>query len=190
MLMKIKVLYLSNLIYSKGILHLMDAILKLDKNRFSFNIAGDFIGDNYMSKSQIFENFNDKAIQIKNHGYDFNYFGVVSGQKKMDLLNGSDIFILPTFYKSEAIPVSISEAINSGCVIIVTDWKYLKYYTKHKAYYISPKSVNSIVKSLSYMSDKKNLEQSLKKITSIEKMFNSKEEFKKQIKQILNKYMI
>ena len=187
--MKIKVLYLSNLIYSKGIIHLMDAIAELDRDVFSFSIAGDYFGDNYMSKSEISRLFNEKLTQLKTIGYDVSYSGVVSGKKKIDLLMDSEIFILPSFYKCEAVPVSIAEAIKSGCVIIVSDWKYLKFYTKHKAHYIIPKSVKSIVEALNYMSNKKNLDYSRIKIKSIEKLFNSKEEFKTQLKKILDKYI-
>ncbi|MBK6825179.1 MAG: glycosyltransferase [Saprospiraceae bacterium] len=38
-----------------------------------------------------------------------------------------DIFVLPSFYASEAMPISIIEAMRSGCVIIATEHHYLPF---------------------------------------------------------------
>ncbi|MGK0366738.1 MAG: glycosyltransferase involved in cell wall biosynthesis, partial [Saprospiraceae bacterium] len=47
-------------------------------------------------------------------------------------LMSGDIFILPTFYKSEAFPISILEAMRCGCVILTTKHNYLPYILSGK----------------------------------------------------------
>ena len=46
------------------------------------------------------------------------------------MLRTSHIFCLPSTYKSEAVPLSIIEAMSVGCVIVVYDYKYLPSLVK------------------------------------------------------------
>lgn len=57
-----------------------------------------------------------KISKIKN----IFYYGVVSGEKKRELLWDAHIFCLPTYYKFEAQPLAILEAYASGCVVLTT----------------------------------------------------------------------
>ena len=54
------------------------------------------------------------------------YHGPVSGIKKVDLLRSSSIFILPTYYPTEAYPISILEAMATGNAIVTTKHNYLE----------------------------------------------------------------
>ena len=60
------------------------------------------------------------------------YHGPVSGIKKVDLLRSSSIFILPTYYPTEAYPISIIEAMATGNAIITTKHNYLEKIISEK----------------------------------------------------------
>lgn len=119
---KIKhVLYLSNFIRSKGYPYVLE-MAKLEKEhmkggnekRLHFDFAGKFFEE---SEEKFFFDY------IKNNGIgDYvTYHGVVGGDKKRELLNICDIFVLLTRYPNEGQPISILEAMGNGMMIITTD---------------------------------------------------------------------
>lgn len=67
-------------------------------------------------------NRNEKQLldTIRENGLDniVRFEGWVSGQKKLELLNRADIYILPSF--NEGLPISILEAMSYGCPVIST----------------------------------------------------------------------
>lgn len=130
-----RILFLSNIMASKGIIEFLIASKQLikDDNSIRIDIAGDFISDNYLTKNQIKKKFFEFFEEIKN---DFSerifYHGPVSGRKKVDLFKFSSIFILPTYYPTEAYPISILEAMASGNAIITTKHNYLEKIISEK----------------------------------------------------------
>ena len=109
----LQILYLSNLMKSKGILDLMEACLKLKEEEFKFhlNLAGNI-------EEEILETVNQ---MIKELGDSVTYNGVVKGDKKATLLRDNHIFCLPTYYPNEGQPISILEAMGNGLAIITTN---------------------------------------------------------------------
>lgn len=130
-----RVLFLSNIMASKGIIEFLIAVKELlkDDNSIRIDIAGDFISDNYLTKYQIKKKFFDLFEGLKN---DFPkrifYHGPVSGPKKITLLKSSSIFILPTYYLTEAYPISILEAMAAGNAIITSKHNYLEKIISEK----------------------------------------------------------
>ena len=130
-----RILFLSNIMASKGIIEFLTASkqLLLDDNLIRIHIAGDFISDDYLPKNQIKKKFLDIFKGLKN---DFPerifYHGPVSGIKKVDLLRSSSIFILPTYYPTEAYPISILEAMATGNAIVTTKHNYLEKIISEK----------------------------------------------------------
>ncbi|WP_438333822.1 glycosyltransferase family 4 protein [Edwardsiella tarda] len=123
---KNRVLYLSNIMYSKGITFLISAINDLNRDGFDFEliIAGEILSDDYRSIDQMRECFFSLISKNKN----IKYVGVVSGDEKESLLHDSMFFVLPSFYKTEAQPISIIEAMQNGCIIITTKHNYIPDY--------------------------------------------------------------
>lgn len=117
------ILYLSNVMFSKGIVHLIDAVIKLHDEGVDveLNIAGSILGDDFKSKDEMESILFNKILNKKY----IEYVGVVKGKCKDKLLHESMLFVLPTFYKTEAQPISIIEAIANGCVVITTNHNYL-----------------------------------------------------------------
>lgn len=130
-----RILFLSNIMASKGIIDFLTAAKQLikDDNSIRIDIAGDFISDIYLTKKQIKKKFLDLFEGLKK---DFPerifYHGPISGTKKVDLLKSSSIFILPTYYPTEAYPISILEAMATGNAIITTKHNYLEKIISEK----------------------------------------------------------
>lgn len=115
------VLYLSNFIKTKGYPEMLE-MAKLEKERvlagenkrLHFDFAGKFFEE---SEQKFFESYIKK-----NRIEDFvTYHGIVSGQRKRDLLKQSDIFMLLTRYPNEGQPISILEAMGNGMTVVTTD---------------------------------------------------------------------
>ncbi|MFY9243736.1 MAG: glycosyltransferase [Polaribacter sp.] len=146
---KKQILYLSNLIYSKGILFFMDfaeELLKL-KEGVIVKVAGAPMADSHMTTEEVFLEFKLKSDNLKKlYPNRFFYMGVVKGKQKEELLKESSIFILPTFYKTEAFPLTIVEAMYFGNLIITTKHNYLgDVINQTNGSLVTTKSVNELI---------------------------------------------
>jgi glycosyltransferase involved in cell wall biosynthesis len=123
-----EILYFSNVIKTKGIIELIDAIRLLTPKKLNIrlNIAGGFIGDEECSAEEIKSLFYCKIAGAT----DIVYHGVLNGQAKSELLYKNNVFVLPSYYVSEAFPLSIIEAMRAGCAIITTRFNYLDEIVK------------------------------------------------------------
>lgn len=108
-------LFLSNLLVSKGVLVLLDACRILKDRGYSFvcNFIG---GETYEMNARQFEEevvkrgLNRVAI----------YQGKKYGADKSDALNSADVFVFPTYYDNECFPIVLLEAMQSGLPCIST----------------------------------------------------------------------
>jgi glycosyltransferase involved in cell wall biosynthesis len=117
------VTYFSNIMFSKGVFDVLDAAqLSLDIGlKIQFNFAGDFVSDSFVDNITIRSRFMSAIDSLPNA----NYLGVVVGKDRENLLLNSDIFLFPSFYDTEALPISMLEALSCGCFVIATDHNYL-----------------------------------------------------------------
>lgn len=164
---KINILYLSNIIKSKGIFELIDAFdrLTMKYDNIYLNIAGGFMGDEYISRDEIKKQFLAK-IKINSK---INYLGKVYSEDKVKLLQRSDIFVLPSYYRSEAFPISIIEAMRCGNAIITTNYKYLPdIVNRQSGILIKPKSIDSLVYAIEGLLEDHNLLIGMQEHNSIE----------------------
>jgi glycosyltransferase involved in cell wall biosynthesis len=106
------ILFLSNLIVEKGIMDVLDALLVVQNANIKFKayLAGKMECE--------FEKVINEKLQLL--GDSVEYLGIINGEKKYDVLNKSNIFLLPTYYKMEGQPISILEALAMGNIIIST----------------------------------------------------------------------
>lgn len=111
--METHVLYLSNLITSKGYLDVLKAYDLNKSPNVYFHFAGGFLNK---SERQKFE----KEFKKIKHKLNIKFYGVVDGELKKELIKKADIFILPTYYHIEGQPISIIEAMANGLAIITT----------------------------------------------------------------------
>lgn len=114
---KIKCLYLSNFIESKGYKKVLKAARNLNNKNIS-NIEFIFAGK-FFNKED--ENFFYNYVNLNKLNSIVSYKGIVQGDEKKQILKESDIFILMTRYPNEGQPISIIEAMGNGQVILTTN---------------------------------------------------------------------
>lgn len=118
-----KILFLSRVHIKKGINFLIDAVSAL-RNEFAdytITIAGEG-DDSYIDDLKRF-------AQEKNVCHLFEFVGGIYGNKKWDLYQRSDLFVLPTH--SENFGIVVAEALASGTPVITTKgtpWEDLETY--------------------------------------------------------------
>jgi len=145
---ELKICFLSNLMNEKGIFFLLEALEQLNAKGISFKatIAG------HIEQSQGNTLLN-KMSQIEG----LTYKGLVRGDEKSQMLQEANVFVLPTFYRMEGLPISIIEAMATGNVIITTDHGAIPDLVTEgeNGFLIKKKSVDAIVEKLLFL--RKNL---------------------------------
>jgi len=167
---EINILFLSNLIESKGYLDLLEAIKVLVNERGFHNIKCFFCGtfldssDNHFFKNkEDAKNFFFDFINDNNLSNNIIYKGLITGNEKHDILIKSDIFILPTYYSTEAQPLSILEALSYGKIVIATPHRAIPdmVIDNYNGLIIDFKSPKSIVDKIIKIIDNKSLQKYL-----------------------------
>ena len=112
----IHLLFLSNLIESKGVLFLLDALKSLKDNGFS--LICNFVGG---ESKEIDRNRFEKEVNKRGLDNTAYYRGPKFGKDKAQYLSDADIFVFPTFYENECFPLVLLEAMQYGLPIVTTD---------------------------------------------------------------------
>ena len=124
-----QILYLSNLMGTKGYWDLLNAAVILNKRTdmpdWNLTLAGATIPDGvekHLTPDKIAANVTDF---IANNGLQdvVRWNGPVGGDEKIAVLAESDILVLPSAYPGEGQPVSIIEGIASGLAVLATDYR-------------------------------------------------------------------
>ena len=125
----INILYLSNLVETKGYLKVLDAV-NIMVNQYKLPVKAIFCGRFYVDNDKSkFNTVEEAKLDFFNtiNAYNLNdiveYKGVVEGVEKQNLLNDAHFFVLPTQYINEGQPISIIEAMRAGCVVIASDYR-------------------------------------------------------------------
>ena len=124
-----KLLFLSNLIVSKGYLQVLEALhilvhdLRTDAECHfcgSFVLASDICP--YATPEEAEADFlhQIKKLGLGEHAF---WHGPVNGNRKLRFLQESHFFLLPTRYMYEGQPISIIEALAFGLVVITTPYR-------------------------------------------------------------------
>ena len=109
-----KLLFLSNLIESKGVYVLLDALKILNDNNVKFhcNLVG---GAGDISLKQLNQKINNLKLQNC-----VSYLGKKYNHEKHKIFQSSDIFVFPTFYHNETFGIVNIEAMMFGIPVIST----------------------------------------------------------------------
>ncbi len=148
---EIRIIFLSNLMYEKGILDLLEALTLLKKKDINFKakLAGNI-------EARIKEEIERYLKDLK--GY-VEYVGVVDKEDKKELLNWGNIFVFPTFYHREAQPISILEAMAMGNAVLTTRHGGIPDIFKEgiNGFYIEKQNPKDIVDKIIYLYENKDL---------------------------------
>jgi len=109
----IRIGYMSNLMEEKGIVEFIDSMIFL-KEILGYDIKV-WIAGAYIGKPS--DRLNSAIHLAKSKDY-IKMLGLVKGELKWNSLLDTDIFILPSYYKTEALPLSLVEAMRFGCLCI------------------------------------------------------------------------
>jgi glycosyltransferase involved in cell wall biosynthesis len=125
---RISLLYLSNLIPSKGYLLLVEAtgILRQRGLDVECHLAGEFIavgrGADSMDVSSARRELQDR-IRSLDLVDAITYHGPVHGEAKWRILEDADVFVLPTQYPGEGQPISVIEALSRGIPVVASRYR-------------------------------------------------------------------
>lgn len=133
----INLIFLSNLIESKGYLTVLEAT-EILINRLGYNIKTNFCGEfiQYGDAQKFIKVEDAKAyffdfIERNNLKQNVHYQGIIGEKVKQKLLKEAHFFVLPTQYKNEGQPISIIEALANRCVVLTTDYRGISEMITH-----------------------------------------------------------
>ena len=187
---QIRILFLSNIMKSKGIEEFLDALTIIFRKdnyiNIKVDICGAFIGDKYLSKDGIRQIFFNKYNMLnKKYANKVQFHGYTTGDKKYKILSKSDIFVLPSY--SEGFPISILEAMRMGNVIITSNINYLQEIVTPKMGFTCDIDPIDIGKSIEkYLYDIRILRKTQKYNVQYAKLHYGEQQFSKRINTVLN----
>ncbi|UAB84821.1 glycosyltransferase family 4 protein [Zunongwangia sp. SCSIO 43204] len=110
----VKILFLSNLIESKGVYILLKAMSELNNKNLDF--SGIFVGgEGDVSEIRFLKIVKELGLDSK-----VSYLGKMYGDDKVKVFQSADIFAFPTYYPMECFPLVLLEALQYKLPIVTT----------------------------------------------------------------------
>ncbi len=154
----IKILYLSNLIESKGFWDVLEAVKIIEKTtnlKIEATFAGRFlesVDDTKFVNSELSEKAFFEYVQAHDLKKNVSHVKGLYGKEKSEAFQKSHFFILPSYYINEGQPVSVLEALAYGCVPIVTEYRLIPtMVNQENGIFVNPKSpaeIAEVIKKL------------------------------------------
>ncbi len=110
----IEILYLSNMIKSKGYFSVLELANQTKDQLVHYHFAGAW--QNIEDEKEFFEYIKQNNLEKK-----VTFHGFVNGEKKQALLRNAHVLAFPTRYKAESFGLVIVEAMSYGVPVIATD---------------------------------------------------------------------
>lgn len=166
------ILFLGHLSKAKGFDDLLQCAPRVldavPESRFIFagewlevetNILFDESGSRVLSDNQSMQTRWSNLHQ--EYGERLYYAGVLSGERKLEVLTSADIFVLPSY--SEGFPMSVLEAMSVGMPLVVTPVGALPEILQSgiNALFVSPGDINSLADSLIALASDSNRRQQM-----------------------------
>jgi glycosyltransferase involved in cell wall biosynthesis len=135
----LKLIYLGNYIREKGIIELIKAVIKVNKEyvKFELNLFGDFAS----------ENLKKEVLSLIDRLDFIRINGPINDENKFLKLYESDLLLLPSY--NEGLPLVLLESMSIGLPVIISNIGYIQdALGEDYPLYCEAKSVNSIVQNL------------------------------------------
>lgn len=176
-----KLLYLSNLIFSKGyydVLRALDILVNKEQHDVVCVFAGRFYktleeedNDKELAGEEAFNSFIEDH-HLKNRVM---YYTGLYGLEKQKAFNESNAFLLPTYYSAEGQPMAILEAMSYGCVPVVTKNGHIpNMINENNGSFVEERSPESIAARIKELIEDKDLytQKSLNAINDFKNKFS------------------
>lgn len=154
----VQLLYLSNLIESKGYWDVLEAVNIL-VNQYNKDVkvvfSGQFLDDvedvKFKSADDAREEF-FKLVAKYNLENRVTYFEGLYKEDKKKAFNEAHFFLLPSYYIYEGQPVSVLEALAYGCVPVVTKYRLIpEMVNPENGFFVNPKMPAEIADAINLM---------------------------------------
>ena len=192
-----KLLYLSNLIFSKGYFDVLKA-LDILVNKKKLDVECVFAGRFYQTLE---EEDNDKELSGEEAFYTFieehhlknrvKYYIGLYGLEKQKAFIESNTFLLPTYYSAEGQPMAILEAMSYGCVPIVTRHGHIpNMINENNGCFVEERSPASISKRIVELIEDNNLytQKSINAINDFKNKFSG-DVFSRAVVGVIKQYI-
>lgn len=148
---RLRLLFLSNMIPSKGYMDVLHAVHILHQRGISLDVsfAGRWESDADRSS------FHRMVHEYELENVVAHLGGISDRQHIKTLYLNADIFLLPTYYPTEAQPLTIIEALNTGTPVISTPHAGIPHMVRHDdgALLVPPRDPDAIVDAVLQMRD-------------------------------------
>lgn len=179
---RINILFLGVLIKRKGVDDLIEAVNVLEKKNLNKNRNLKFIIAGVGKEEEELK----EKVKKYNLDYCINFAGWVNGEKKKNLLEEAQVFVLPSY--NEGLPMAILESMSYGIPVISTNVGSIEeVVNNNNGYIIKPGEINDLANAIEDItedeekwSEKSNLARKI-----IYERFNQKIYFK-NIKNLYN----
>lgn len=188
---EVHILFVSFLMKSKGIFIALEVFERIaeEYNNAFFHIAGEPLGDEYMPTITAKMEFDNKIMLLeRKYPNRITYHGVIEGKGKIDLFTSCDIFLFPTFFKTESFGLVNIEAMRTGNAVITTNHNFVPdVVSKNEGILVAPQNVEETYKAVKYLIDNPQYLRSLQR-HNIEHAQNnySPHSFEKRIYSLFN----
>ena len=181
----IRIGYMSNLMEEKGIVEFIESMIFL-KEVLGYDIKV-WIAGSYIDRPS--DRLNNAMHLAKSKDY-IKILGLAKGELKWKSLLDTDIFILPSYYKTEALPLSLVEAMRFGCLCISSSIGEIKDLLANKrGIIIEEVNTNSIAQSVEgILADTSQSKNMIKNSLSYAREEFSYEEYKKRLLNLMESF--
>ena len=146
----LKLLYLSNMIATKGYLDVLEAVGQLYAR--GVRVVADFVGRwNVESDRTHFA----QRVRTLNLESIVTHHGAIRDRTRINALHrDADVFLLPSYYSEEAQPISIIEALSAATPVIVTHHSGIRdmVHQGMEARFVPPRSPTAIADAIADLS--------------------------------------
>ncbi len=188
---KIQILYLSAIMHRKGILEFLAASEMILRQHPAVEVvvAGALWTDDTMGLREITNRFNGEMQRL---GELFpgriRYAGLAIGKEKEHLLESATIFVFPSWHPSEAVPISLLEAMRYGNAVVATRHNFLKEILPEGSGILTePRSPEALATAVSeLLNDREMLYKMQENNIQRAKLLYSPERFHKKIREVIS----